>query len=59
MKPLIIGGKEFTSRLFAGTGKFRSHEVMAEAIKASGTQMVTMAMKRIDMAWGFIMRAIS
>jgi len=49
MKPLIIGGKEFTSRLFAGTGKFRSHEVMAEAIKASGTQMVTMAMKRIDM----------
>ena len=32
MKPLIIGGKEFTSRLFAGTGKFRSHDVLAEAI---------------------------
>lgn len=49
MKPLIIGGKEFTSRLFAGTGKFRSNEVMSEAIKASGTQMVTVAMKRIDL----------
>ena len=49
MKPLIIGGKEFTSRLFVGTGKFRSNEVMAEAIKASGSQMVTVAMKRIDM----------
>lgn len=49
MKSLIIGGKEFSSRLFVGTGKFRSNEAMAEAIKASGTQMVTVAMKRIDM----------
>ncbi len=49
MNKLIIGGQEFTSRLFVGTGKFRSNEVMAEAIKASGTQMVTVAMKRIDM----------
>ena len=49
MGKLIIGGREFTSRLFVGTGKFRSNEVMAEAIKASGSQMVTVAMKRIDM----------
>lgn len=49
MNKLIIGGKEFTSRLFVGTGKFRSNEVMADAIKASGSQMVTVAMKRIDM----------
>ena len=49
MSNLIIGNKEFTSRLFVGTGKFRSNEVMADAIKASGTQMVTVAMKRIDM----------
>lgn len=49
MDKLIIGGKEFTSRLFVGTGKFRSNETMAEAIKASGSQMVTVAMKRIDM----------
>lgn len=49
MSKLIIGGREFTSRLFVGTGKFRSNEVMEEAIKASGSQMVTVAMKRIDM----------
>lgn len=50
MSKLIIGKKEFSSRLFVGTGKFRSNELMSEAIKASGTQMVTVAMKRIDMA---------
>lgn len=49
MKKLIIGGREFTSRLFVGTGKFRSNDLMESAIKASGTQMVTVAMKRIDM----------
>lgn len=49
MSKLIIGGKEFSSRLFVGTGKFRSNEVMEQAILASGTQMVTVAMKRIDM----------
>lgn len=49
MKKLIIGGREFGSRLFVGTGKFRSNDLMEAAIKASGTQMVTVAMKRIDM----------
>lgn len=49
MDKLIIGGKEFSSRLFVGTGKFRSNNEMAAAIKASGSQMVTVAMKRIDM----------
>ncbi|MDE6437462.1 MAG: thiazole synthase [Muribaculaceae bacterium] len=49
MQNLIIGGREFSSRLFVGTGKFPSNQLMAEAIKASGTQMVTVAMKRIDM----------
>lgn len=49
MDKLIIGGREFGSRLFVGTGKFRSNQVMEEAIKASGTEMVTIAMKRIDM----------
>lgn len=49
MDKLIIGGREFKSRLFVGTGKFRSNLLMAEAIKASGTEMVTVAMKRIDM----------
>jgi len=49
MKPLTIAGKEFSSRLFLGTGKFSSNEAMAKAIEASQTEMVTMAMKRIDM----------
>ncbi len=48
MKKLTIAGKEFGSRLFLGTGKFSSNEVMSEAIEASGTGMVTVAMKRID-----------
>ena len=50
MEKLIIGGVEFSSRLFMGTGKFSSNEIMSQAIEASGTQLVTMAMKRIDMA---------
>ena len=50
MNELIIGGRRFDSRLFVGTGKFQSNEIMSEAIKASGTQMVTVAMKRVDMS---------
>lgn len=46
---LNIGGRDFDSRLFIGTGKFASNELMADAIKASASQMVTVAMKRIDM----------
>ena len=48
MEKLVIAGREFNSRLFLGTGKFNSNEVMAQAILASGTEMVTVAMKRID-----------
>lgn len=49
MEKLIIAGKEFNSRLFIGTGKFSSNTLMEQSIIASETQMVTMAMKRIDM----------
>ncbi|MBO4498629.1 MAG: thiazole synthase [Bacteroidaceae bacterium] len=49
MEKLIIAGQEFNSRLFLGTGKFMNNQVMAEAIKASGTEMVTVAMKRIEL----------
>ena len=49
MEKLIIAGKEFTSRLFVGTGKFSSNSLMSEAIVASGTEMVTVAMKRITL----------
>ena len=48
-KYLIIAGKAFRSRLFLGTGKFSSNELMRQAIMASQTEMVTVAMKRLDM----------
>ncbi len=49
MKDLIIGGRKFTSRLFLGTGKFSDNKLMRDAIMASGTEMVTMAMRRIEL----------
>lgn len=49
MSDLIIGGRTFRSRLFVGTGKFGSNSLMAEAVGASGSEMVTVAMKRVDM----------
>ena len=49
MKKLTIAGREFNSRLFLGTGKFNNNALMAEAIKASQTEMVTVAMKRIEL----------
>lgn len=45
----MIAGREFHSRLFLGTGKFSSNELMARAIEASGTEMVTLAMKRVEL----------
>ncbi|TNV12465.1 thiazole synthase [Buttiauxella sp. B2] len=46
---LKIADKTFSSRLFTGTGKFSSPQVMVEAIRASGSQLVTIAMKRVDL----------
>lgn len=43
-----IADKIFKSRLFVGTGKFPSYKIMKEAIEKSGTEMVTMALRRID-----------
>lgn len=48
MKKLIIAGQEFESRLFLGTGKFGSPDLMSKAVLASSTNMVTVALKRID-----------
>ncbi|MDC8832022.1 thiazole synthase [Alteromonas gilva] len=45
---LTIADKTFSSRLFTGTGKFASASVMQNAIAASGSQLATLAMKRID-----------
>lgn len=49
MEKLVIAGREFSSRLFLGTGKFCSNDMMTKAIDASGTEMVTLAMKRIEL----------
>ena len=49
MDKLIIAGKEFNSRLFLGTGKFPSSELMQKSIIASETEMVTLAMKRVEL----------
>jgi thiazole synthase len=46
--PLVIAGRAFASRLFLGTGKFPSNGHLSAAIKASGTEIVTVALRRID-----------
>ena len=46
---LVIAGKSFRSRLLVGTGKYPSHQVMREAHERSGTDMVTVAVRRIDL----------
>ena len=48
MGKLIISGKEFESRLFLGTGKFGSSKLMEDSILASGSELVTVALKRVD-----------
>src|SRR5215475_5677895 len=48
-EPLRVGGRTFTSRLFLGTGKYPSHEVMRAAHEASGTECVTVAVRRVNL----------
>jgi len=48
--PLVIAGRSFRSRLIIGTGKFSSPEAMRAAIEASGTEMVTVALRRADLS---------
>lgn len=48
MKELIIADKKFESRLFVGTGKFSASETMRDAILASESELVTVALKRVD-----------
>lgn len=48
MDKLVIAGREFNSRLLVGTGKFASSEIMAEALEKSGTEIVTVALRRVD-----------
>ena len=46
--PLVIAGRTFTSRLIVGTGKYPSFAVMAQAHEASGAEMVTVAVRRVN-----------
>ena len=46
---LTIAGRTFTSRLFVGTGKYPTHPVMAACHAASGAEVVTVAVRRVDL----------
>lgn len=46
-----IGGQELTSRLFLGTGKFSSNKLIPEVVNASGAQVVTVALRRVDLEY--------
>ncbi len=48
-EPLTIANRTFQSRLMTGTGKFSSNEAMRDALEASGTQIVTVALRRADL----------
>jgi thiazole synthase len=47
--PFTLGGRTFQSRLMVGTGKYRSNEEMVRAIEASGAEIVTVAVRRVDL----------
>lgn len=49
MKPLVIGGKTLNSRLFLGTGKFSSTDALKQSIDSSGTELVTCALRRVNL----------
>ena len=48
MDDLIIGGIKLSSRLFVGTGKYSSNELIPEVLKESGSKVITLAVRRID-----------
>ena len=47
--PLVIAGKEFKSRLMVGTGRHRSMQEMVDSVEASGTEIITVAIRRLDL----------
>src|SRR5204863_862 len=48
-RPLVIAGKTFNSRLILGTGKYRTMEEMVDAFAAADVDMVTVALRRLDL----------
>src|SRR6185295_17867224 len=47
--PFVIAGKQFQSRLILGTGKYASNELMARSLEAAGADMVTVAVRRVNL----------
>jgi len=47
--PLVIAGKRFRSRLFLGTGKYRNYDEMNAALEASGSELITVALRRLNL----------
>lgn len=47
--PFVVGGRTFHSRLMVGTGKYRDNETMVRAVEASGADVVTVAVRRVDL----------
>jgi thiazole synthase len=50
MDPFIIAGREFASRLIIGTGKYPTHQIMQQAHDASGADLVTVAVRRVNIS---------
>src|SRR5678810_387311 len=50
MDPFVIAGREFKSRLIIGTGKYPTHQIMQAAHEASGADMVTVAVRRVNIS---------
>src|SRR5918992_4375406 len=48
-EPLVLAGRTFRSRLILGTGKYPDFATMAAALEASGTEMVTVALRRVNL----------
>jgi len=48
-KPLVIAGRTFKSRLIIGTGKYKTYRLNAQALEASGAEMVTVAVRRVNL----------
>jgi thiazole synthase len=50
VEQLVIAGRKFTSRLFVGTGKYPSPEILTKALESSGTELVTVALRRVNLS---------
>ena len=48
--PLVIAGRTFKSRLIIGTGKYETYEQNARALEASGAEMITVAVRRVNLS---------